>query len=151
MRGTINLLIPLTLTLAITTTACHSSKKTGVLTPRSVTMGDRYTGDWDFIVKDTPSGDAQGVMNIEKDGFAYRANVSADIGEMSIDHLTIQEERLKGYFHYKGFKVNVKGNFVGDTFEGKVGMTLLSYPFVAKKRLTDGRIDGSPFATYGDE
>ncbi len=134
MKGTINLLIPLTIILTIS--ACHSNKRASELKPRSVTLGDPYTGDWDFVVKDTPAGDAEGVLNIERDGSAYRASVSADLGEMSIDHLTIEEERLKGYFHYKGFKVNLKGNFAGDTFEGKVGVTLVSYPLKAKKRIS---------------
>jgi hypothetical protein len=55
---------------------------------------------------------------------------------MQLDDVTIQGERLKGHFQYKGFRVNVKGDFEGDTFEGKVGVTLVSYPFRAKKLYT---------------
>jgi hypothetical protein len=131
MKKKINLLIPLA--IAITISSCHSNKN---LIPRSVMLADPYTGDWEFTIEDMPSGDAEGILNIGKQGYQYRASVSGDIGDMDLDDVTIQGERLKGHFQYKGFRVNVKGNFEGDSFEGKVGVTLISYPFKAKKLYT---------------
>jgi hypothetical protein len=131
MKKKINLLIPLA--IAITSSSCHSNKN---LIPRSVMLADPYTGDWEFTIEDMPSGDAEGILNIGKQGYQYRASVSGDIGDMDLDDVTIQGERLKGHFQYKGFRVNVKGNFEGDSFEGKVGVTLISYPFKAKKLYT---------------
>ncbi|MBK8505770.1 MAG: hypothetical protein IPL46_28375 [Saprospiraceae bacterium] len=134
MKRKINLLIPLA--IAITISSCHSNKNLSGLTPRSVMLADPYTGDWEFTIEDMPSGDAEGILNIDKQGYHYRASVSGDIGDMDLDDVTIQGERLKGHFQYKGFRVNVKGNFEGDIFEGKVGVTLISYPFKAKKLYT---------------
>jgi hypothetical protein len=105
------------------------------LVPRSVLLDDPYTGDWDFVIKDMPAGDATGILYIEREGQLYRGSVAVENGATDIDKLSIEESCMKGYFRYKGFRVNVKGTFEGDTFEGKVGVTLLSYPFVARKRV----------------
>ncbi|NND34752.1 MAG: hypothetical protein HKN76_19355 [Saprospiraceae bacterium] len=133
MKSTLRLLIPL-LALISVFSACHTTKSGNALVPRAVFLDDPYIGDWDFVIKDMPSGDAKGILYIEREGYAYRGSVAVDNGETDINKLSIEESRMRGYFKYKGFKVNVKGVFEGDTFEGKVGVTLISYPFVATKR-----------------
>ena len=132
MKGTINLLIPLA--IIFTLISCHSSRRTAGLIPKSIFLDDPYAGDWDFIIKDMPQGDAQGILSIDRSGFDYTANVTGDIGDMQIEDVSIQSDRMKGHFQYKGFRVSVKGDFTGDSFEGKVGVTLISYPFKAKRR-----------------
>ena len=131
MKGKITLLIPLAITLTLI--SCHSSRKAG-LVPRSIFLDDPYAGDWDFVIKDMPQGDAEGILSIDRSGFEYSASVSGDIGDMQLDDVSIEADRMKGHFRYKGFRVNVKGDFAGNSFEGKVGVTLVSYPFKAKKR-----------------
>ncbi len=101
--------------------------------PRSVMLEDPYVGDWDFVVRNTPAGNAEGILNIEREGTLYRANLISDAGETSIEKLYIENEKLKGHFKYKGFKVNVKGQFEGNSFEGKLGVTLASFPVSAVK------------------
>ena len=132
MKGKINLLIPLAITFTLI--SCHSSRKISSLTPRSGMLDDPYTGDWEFVIEDMPQGDAEGILNIDRSGYNYTANVSGDIGDMEIEDVSIQDDRMKGHFRYKGFRVNVKGDFTGNSFEGKVGVTLVSYPFKAKRK-----------------
>ena len=131
MKGKITLLIPLAITFTLI--SCHSSKKAGMV-PRSILLDDPYAGDWDFVIEDMPQGDAEGILSIDRSGYEYSASVSGDIGDMKLDDVSIQGDRMKGHFRYKGFRVNVKGDFAGNSFEGKVGVTLVSYPFKAKKR-----------------
>ena len=139
MKSNLRLLIPLAIISLFS--ACHTTKDGNTLVPRSVWLDDPYIGDWDFVIKDMPSGDATGILYIEREGYAYRGSVAVENGETDINKLSIEESRMKGYFKYKGFKVNVKGVFEGDTFEGKVGVTLISYPFVARKRITTASVE----------
>lgn len=114
--------------------ACNSSKKVSDLTPRGIMLDDPYCGSWDFVV-DAPNGEAEGVLVIEKRGYSqYFASVTSEMGEMSIEKMSIEAERLRGSFRYKGFKVNVQGEFEGNVLEGKIGVTLISYPLTARKR-----------------
>ena len=132
MKRLSQLLIPL-LTMSIFV-SCNSSKKVSQLTPRGIMLEDPYCGSWDFVV-DAPNGAAEGVLVIEKSGYSnYVASVSSEMGEMSIEKMSIEGERLKGSFKYKGFRVNVQGEFEGDMLEGKIGVTLISYPLTARKR-----------------
>ncbi len=96
---------------------------------------DPYVGAWDFIVENTPSGDESGVINIGADGGNYFAYLDSEMGEMRLEEITIRDRKLKGYFRYKGFRVNVKGVFDQNTLEGKVAVTLASFPLSATKRL----------------
>lgn len=114
--------------------ACHTSRKVTDLQPKGLDLADPYVGGWDFVVEDTPSGDAEGTIYIYRAGGVYMAELDTQLGEMKMDRLSIERQRLKGSFKYKGFNVHVKGTFVGDTLEGKVGVTLMSYPMSATKR-----------------
>ena len=125
-------LIPLTMLLA---SSCASSKYGDVMTPRSVDVSvDPYIGSWDFIVSNTPKGDAEGVIIIGRSGVNYEADLNSELGEVTLEKIDIEDERLKGYFHYNGMRINVKGRFEGNTLEGKVGVTLASFPLKATKR-----------------
>ncbi|NND05397.1 MAG: hypothetical protein HKN87_03365 [Saprospiraceae bacterium] len=127
------LLIPL-MCLVCLITSCHTSKKTSDLQSKGLSVADPYMGVWDFIVKDTPSGDAEGVIEIERIGASYRALLDSEIGKVELDQISIKDEYLKGHFRYKGFRVNVKGTFDDNTLSGKLAVTLVSFPLEATRR-----------------
>ena len=127
------ILIPLVSLVVVT--SCVSSRQGDVLTPRSIDLlSDPYIGSWDFIVSNTPKGDAEGVIVIERSGNDYQVNLDSELGQVDLEKIDIEDERLKGYFHYNGMRINVKGRFEGNTLEGKVGVTLASFPLSARKR-----------------
>ncbi len=128
------LLIPLAL-ISLLLVSCHSSRNAGQTQIKGIPLAnDPYIGTWDFIVRNTPSGNAEGVISIEREGMLYRAIVDSGLGKMALDHVSIEDERLKGHFRYKGFKVNVKGIFDENTLEGKLAVSLASFPLEATRR-----------------
>ena len=113
---------------------CRSTQKLGPLQAKGVELIDPYAGTWDFVVRNTPGGDSEGVISIKKDGSDYLAVLDSDLGELALKDISIRDAHLKGHFRYKGFKVNVKGVFQENTLEGKLAVTLASFPLEAKKR-----------------
>ena len=129
----LSLLIPIVLFFFLLG-SCHTTRHLDELVAKNAAVQDPYIGLWDFVVRNTPTGNAEGVISIEKEGYDYRASLESELGEMSLDHLSIKDERLKGYFRYKGFRVNVKGVFEENTLAGKLAVTLASFPLEATKR-----------------
>ena len=128
------LLIPL-ISIALLAVSCHSSRKANDFQSKGrLEFEDPYLGVWDFVVRDTPAGDAEGVIEIERVGASYRAMLDAEIGQVALDEISIKDECLKGHFKYKGFKVNVKGTFDDNTLSGKLAVTLVSFPLEATRR-----------------
>ena len=129
------LLIPLVL-LTLLLFSCHQGRRAIDLQSRSVIPEpDPYVGAWDFVVQNVPSGNAEGIIEIQRTGKQYRAELASGMGDLVIEELAIQDERLSGHFRYKGFRVNVKGVFEGNTLEGKLAVTLASFPLRTTKRL----------------
>lgn len=135
MKRVSPLLIPLAF-LSLVLFSCHHGRRAIDLQSRSIVPGpDPYVGAWDFVVQNVPSGKAEGIIEIQRTGHQYRAELASGMGDLVIEELAIQDERLSGHFRYKGFKVNVKGVFEGNTLEGKLAVTLASFPLRATKRL----------------
>ncbi len=127
-----NLLIPILLVAFLS--SCRSVKPVDQLQVKGIDLLDPYVGTWDFVVRNTPSGNAEGVINIKRQGYDYLAVLDSELGALALDDISIRDEKLRGHFRYKGFRVNVKGVFQEDRLDGKLAVTLASFPLVATKR-----------------
>lgn len=118
------LMLALTLFLA---TGCASLK-------------NKYTpaGTWDYLVKDTPMGDAVGTMNIipGDDGFTGKL-VTDNFGEGEMENLTIVDNQLTAsvYLSGPGITIDLKGLFEGETFTGSVNANGDEFAMTATRKV----------------
>lgn len=88
---------------------------------------NKYTpaGTWNYLVKDTPMGDSQGVLEIVQTDTGYEGKMITDnFGEGKLENLSIVENQLTAtvYLAGAGVSVDIKGLFEGETFTGAVGV-----------------------------
>ena len=103
-------------------------------------LKNKYTpaGTWNYVVKDTPMGDAVGTMSITSvdDGFSGKM-ITDNFGEGNMDNLTIVDNQLTAsvYLTGPGITIDVKGLFEGETFTGSVNANGDEYPMTATRKV----------------
>ena len=102
-------------------------------------MEDPYVGSWDYIVKDTPNGDVEGVLVIKKEMDTYSALISGEAGELDLSGFAIEDNALEGTFDYQGYEVTVKGTFSGKMIKGDMGVEYMTFPMEAVKQEVAGK------------
>ena len=94
-------------------------------------------GTWNYIVKDTPMGDAAGTMDITSgdNGFSGKL-ITSNFGEGNMENLTIVDNQLTAsvYLAGAGISIDVKGLFEGETFTGTVNANGDEYPMTATRK-----------------
>ena len=103
---------------------CASSKK----------AADISLGDWQYIIRDLPDGDAEGTLRISKEGDQYMGMLIGQQGELNLDDVVIENDELVCTFKFSGYTIDMEGTFVEDTFEGSVSTEGLSFPMTAKRK-----------------
>jgi hypothetical protein len=93
-----------------------------------------YIGDWEYLVKDTPNGDVSGVMTITSEGSGYVGVIASDMGEITLNDLTIVEDKLSANFEIQGMQLDMAGTFEGPQFTGTIGLDYNIFPMTATKK-----------------
>jgi len=93
-----------------------------------------YLGDWEYLVKDTPNGDVNGVMTISKEGEIFKGVLTSDMGEIALENLSIVEDKLSAQFDIQGMTLDMNGTFEGPQFTGTIGLDYNTFPMTATKK-----------------
>jgi len=103
---------------------CASSKK----------VADISIGTWDYVVKNTPSGDVEGNFVIAKEGDDYTGSLNGEQGPTPLKDISVEDGNLKCTFDYQGYELLMKGTFEGASFTGDVSVDYNEFPMTATKR-----------------
>ena len=93
-----------------------------------------FAGDYETLVKNVPDGDLTGVFSIKQDGKIYSALLNSDYGSKDIEDFKIEGNIVTGYFYLESYKVNIKGEIMGDNIKGKFSAEGYSFPWTAMKK-----------------
>ena len=103
---------------------CTTSKK----------AADVSIGEWEYVVKDTPNGDASGTFTITKEGDQYSGILQGEEGDALLKNVQIENDALSSTFDYSGYTINLTGNFVGDIFTGKISVEGSDFIMTGKRK-----------------
>lgn len=103
---------------------------------------NKYTpaGSWDYLVKDTPMGDAKGTLEINETEEGFEGKMITDnFGEAKLDNLKIVDNRLSAsaFLSQAGISVDILGLFEGETFNGTVGVNGDEYTLTGTRTPTN--------------
>ncbi|MCK5700965.1 MAG: hypothetical protein KAI29_07430 [Cyclobacteriaceae bacterium] len=104
--------------------ACATSKK----------VVDISIGEWEYVIKDTPNGDIDGILTIAKDGDYYTGALHSAEGDLPLNNVAVENDKLVSTFDYSGYTVDMTGVFAGDTFTGKCSVEYNEFPMTAVRK-----------------
>ena len=107
--------------------SCAGTKKAKV---------DPYVGNWEYTAE-TPDGNLDVVMTIEKSEDGYEGSLSSDMGSVDIQDLKIEDGQLTGWFDMQGYELSVKGTFEDTKFTGMTSIDTYEIPMNATKVITE--------------
>lgn len=101
----------------------------------SKTTASKYVGNWDYVVRNLPDGDVNGIMTISQEGDGFSGHIKSDDGSISItmQDLTIADNKLTSYFYFQGMKIDMAGEFEGTDFSGSISVDYNEFPMSAQK------------------
>jgi len=99
------------------------------------TTSSRYVGNWDYVVRNLPDGDVNGIMTISQDGDSFKGDIKSDDGSIAItmEDLKIEDNKLSSYFYFQGMKIDMAGDFNGSEFTGSIMVDYNEFPITAQK------------------
>ena len=77
-----------------------------------------YTGDYEFLVKDTPDGDYTGTMTIKKRDNGYRGKLFTEGTDYEIFNLQIENNEMTGNFTFQYMDLFFEAKFTGENIAG---------------------------------
>ena len=77
-----------------------------------------YTGDYEFLVKDTPDGDYTGTMTIKKGDNGYRGKLFTEDTDYEIFNLQIENNEMTGNFTFQYMDLSFEAKFTGENIAG---------------------------------
>ena len=77
-----------------------------------------YTGDYEFLVKDTPDGDYTGTMTIKKGDNGYRGKLFKEGTDYEIFNLQIENNEMTGNYTFQYMDLFLKAKFTGENIAG---------------------------------
>ncbi|MCK0132015.1 hypothetical protein MWU59_10945 [Flavobacteriaceae bacterium F08102] len=82
---------------------------------------DKYIGDWEMVVEETPEGDISLTMTITLDDEqVYSGELTTSEGNYSLENLSIKEGNLLAYFVYQDGDFELSGTFDENEFTGEI-------------------------------
>ena len=77
-----------------------------------------YTGDYEFLVKDTPDGDYTGTLTIRKGDNGYEGKLFTESTNYEILNLKIENNEMTGNFTFQYMDLFFKAKFTGENIAG---------------------------------
>lgn len=120
--------IYLFLALAFTAASFQSCKtaKTAAYSP---------VGIWEYVINDTPMGDAKGSFTLAMDGDQPSLTMNGgELGSAPLKNFKMDGNNIvSGSFDYQGYSVEIRGTFEGESFTGTAGAAGYSFPMTASR------------------
>ncbi len=111
-------------------TSCDTSKRALGTASK---LEDPYVGTWTYIVKNTPEGNVNGKLIIEKEKNQYRAKVSGNQGDAMLENFTLENNALSGTFDFQGYEVALKGTLDGRSLKGEIEVAYMTFALEGEK------------------
>ena len=97
---------------------------------------DPYIGDWEYVAE-TPQGDLNVTMSIEKAEEGYTGMLSSDMGSVDLEDLKIEDGKMTATFFIESYEIGMKGTFEGEKFIGSSDFDGNEMPIDATKKVTE--------------
>ena len=114
--------------------ACKGTKTTAGTSPAPAEKAFTPSGTWTYEVLDLPDGDATGEMTLTPDGSGFIGSISSELGEASLDDVSIEDKSLNCSFSVQGYEAEINGDFEGDSFSGKLSVAGYEFPMTATRK-----------------
>lgn len=95
---------------------------------------DISVGEWEYVLKNLPDGDATGTFTIVKEGDNYSGALHTDQGDAQLDNVVIENDELVATFEFMDYTIDMTGKFVGDAFTGKCSVEYNDFPMTAVRK-----------------
>ena len=92
-----------------------------------------YTGDYEFLVKDTPDGDYTGTMTIKKGDNGYEGKLFTEGTDYEIFNLQIENNEMTGNFTFQYMDLFFEAKFTGDNIAGFIFADGQSFELIGTK------------------
>ena len=79
-----------------------------------------YTGDYEFLVKDTSYGDYTGTLTIKKGDNGYEGKLFTEGTNYEILNLQIENNKMTGNFTFQYVDLYFQVEFTGENFSGLI-------------------------------
>ena len=97
-------------------------------------INKKFVGTWDYEVTDTPNGDYDGQLVIEKDGKSYKGKMVAEGGSQDLRDLKIEGDNISFKIYAEGFDCSISLTREGNSLKGKVKVDGETYPMTGIKK-----------------
>jgi hypothetical protein len=95
---------------------------------------DISVGEWEYVLKNLPDGDADGSFTITKEGDKFAGALHTDQGDAVLDNVVIENDELVCTFEFMEYTVDMTGKFEGDSFNGKCSVEYNDFPMTAVRK-----------------
>lgn len=95
---------------------------------------DISIGEWEYVLKNLPDGDATGTFTITKEGDKYSGALHTDQGDAVLDNVVIENDELVCTFEFMEYTIDMTGKFEGDAFTGKCSVEYNDFPMTAVRK-----------------
>jgi hypothetical protein len=105
-------------------TACKTSQ----------TTASRYVGEWHYTIDwEGTEYPMKMIINTSDDG--YSGMFSSEWGDLPLDDLVIEDDKLTANYDFQGNYVDFEGTFEGDTFKGVSSSGGYEFPMEATRKI----------------
>ncbi|RMG26145.1 MAG: hypothetical protein D6730_09680, partial [Bacteroidetes bacterium] len=70
---------------------------------------------------------------LAKEGDKYVGSLQSDAGSLELNNIKLEDNKLSCTFYYDGYELELTGTFMGETFEGTVGLDYNTFPVKATR------------------
>lgn len=95
---------------------------------------DISLGEWEYVLKNLPDGDATGTFSITKDGDNYMGALHTEQGDAQLENVAIVDGELVCTFEFMEYTIDMTGKFEGDNFTGKCSVEYNDFPMTAVRK-----------------
>jgi hypothetical protein len=99
--------------------AMQSSAKPSAAQPVSdVTGSTEILNSWDYMVKETPMGNVEGVLTVFKEKNEIKATLKGENGVLQVENLKYDPNKMTGQIYFDGTPIQLDLKFNGDLMDG---------------------------------
>jgi hypothetical protein len=126
MKNSIKLFPLAMIVIMLLLAGCASTKKSKTSIPN-------YIGQWNVVIS-LPDGDEERYVKFVQEEDVVTGYVGGDQGEIQLEDLVIDEEKMSANFDVEGYHIDMTGNFEGDAIKGIMSAQGYEIPYEGTKQ-----------------